>query len=52
MFYDKISKNIYDVTVLSKSLLQLNSFSELIMYNIKKYKNLNAKIICPITSIT
>ena len=43
---------VFDVTVLSKNMLQMNNFSETILTNIKRYQHMNSKIVCPIFSIT
>lgn len=52
LFYLPDTSATFDVTVLSKNLLQLNNFSETTLMNIKRYQHLNPKIVCPIFCIT
>lgn len=39
---------LYDVTVLSKSLLQLNSIYDVVYENMRIYQSINNRVVCPI----
>ena len=52
IFEDPFTKKIYDIMVLSKGLLQLNSYREQLENNIRRFKSMNSKSLCQIYSYT